>query len=477
MDNIRWFNSLRWKIFFSFFLVSIVPLMIFTFSINDYIESYFVSNKEAEIKRKSVETTNNIAKNNFLYEKPNSERLEYLNVDLSDKSKEESFRILVINDKGIVISDTNSMLNGTVFLSSEVVYALEDKKAYSNVHKENQTMYTASPVLDINNGNSIGVVLVVSSISDVFVLVESISKTLMLLTSVIAVVIVVVAFSLSHIIIGPLNDILKVVNKMSEGHINQRVEIRGKDEFAQLGLAFNNMNDELEQTEKTRAEFVSNVSHELKTPLSSIKVLTESILFQDDVPIEMYREFLQDINSEIDRMTHIINDLLNLVKLDQRETGLNIEKTDLSKLGEDITKRLYPLAQQKGVNLIYEDIKPISIDGDEMKLSLAISNLVENGIKYTPEGGQVRLIIDADHQNAFITVEDTGLGISEEEQGKVFARFYRVDKTRDRDTGGTGLGLAITHSTVLLHNGSIRLTSREGEGSTFFVRIPIKHME
>ena len=140
MDNIRWFNSLRWKIFFSFFLVSIVPLMIFTFSINDYIESYFVSNKEAEIKRKSVETTNNIAKNNFLYEKPNSERLEYLNVDLSDKSKEESFRILVINDKGIVISDTNSMLNGTVFLSSEVVYALEDKKPYSNVHKEKQTM-------------------------------------------------------------------------------------------------------------------------------------------------------------------------------------------------------------------------------------------------------------------------------------------------------------------------------------------------
>jgi signal transduction histidine kinase len=119
----------------------------------------------------------------------------------------------------------------------------------------------------------------------------------------------------------------------------------------------------------------------------------------------------------------------------------------------------------------------MTIEADEMKLSLAISNLVENGIKYTPDDGMVKVTIDGDHQNAFITVQDTGMGISEEEQAKVFKRFYRVDKTRDRETGGTGLGLAITHSTVMLHNGSIKIISSEGKGATFVVRLPIKHTE
>ena len=144
---------------------------------------------------------------------------------------------------------------------------------------------------------------------------------------------------------------------------------------------------------------------------------------------------------------------------------------------EDILKRLYPLAEKKDIKLLYESNKDMIIEGDEVKLTLAISNLIENGIKYTPNGGTVKVIIDGDHQNCFITVSDTGIGISEEEQSKVFKRFYRVDKTRDRETGGTGLGLAITHSSVILHNGSIKINSKENEGATFIVRLPIKYSE
>ena len=208
--------------------------------------------------------------------------------------------------------------------------------------------------------------------------------------------------------------------------------------------------------------------------MSSIKVLSESILLQEDVPKEMYVEFLHDINSEIDRMSAIINDLLTLVKLDQKEIPLNFAETDLNKVMEDIIKRMTPLAAAKQIQIHYCKEKDVLAEADEMKLTLAISNLVDNAVKYTPEGGSVTVVLDADHQNAFITVSDTGIGIPEDEINRIFERFYRVDKTRDRETGGTGLGLSITYATVMMHNGSIKVNSKEEEGTSIQMRIPLR---
>ena len=181
----------------------------------------------------------------------------------------------------------------------------------------------------------------------------------------------------------------------------------------------------------------------------------------------------RSINSEVDRMTAIINDLLTLVRLDQKEIPVNFVNESLNKIVGDIIKRLQPIAGSKNIKLVFDEIKDVYAAVDNTKLTLAISNLVENGIKYTDEGGEVKVVLDSDHQNAFITVSDTGIGMAEEELSKIFQRFYRIDKTRDRETGGTGLGLAITHSTVLMHDGSIKVSSRENEGTTFVVRIPL----
>ena len=237
------------------------------------------------------------------------------------------------------------------------------------------------------------------------------------------------------------------------------------------------MTKRLEEVDQSRQEFVSNVSHELKTPLSSIKVLSESLILQENVPEEMYKEFLQDISSEIDRMTDIVNDLLALVKNDPNESKLKVTAIDANKMLRDIVKRLSPLAKDKDIELSFQASKDVILKGDEVKLSLAVSNLVDNGIKYTPEGGHVKVLLDADNKDCFITVQDSGIGISEEEQSKVFDRFYRVDKTRDRETGGTGLGLAITHSVIMLHNGSVKIISGENEGATFIVRLPLERKE
>ncbi|MEG0326601.1 MAG: ATP-binding protein, partial [Cellulosilyticaceae bacterium] len=213
-----------------------------------------------------------------------------------------------------------------------------------------------------------------------------------------------------------------------------------------------------------------------KTPLSSIKVLTESLIFQDNAPVEMYKEFFMDINSEIDRLNNIITDLLTLVRLDQKEIPINIINTNLNEMTQAILKRLIPLAKKKDIKLIYESHKDIFVEIDEMKLTLAISNLIENAIKYTPEGGEVRVILQSDLQDVFITVQDTGIGIAKEEQSRIFERFYRTDKTRNRETGGTGLGLSITYRTVIMHNGSIQVESEEGKGSIFTVQIPLRYV-
>ena len=218
-----------------------------------------------------------------------------------------------------------------------------------------------------------------------------------------------------------------------------------------------------------------NVSHELKTPITSVKVLADSLIAQDDVPVELYKEFMTDIGEEIDRENKIINDLLSLVKLDKKAGGiLQIEDKNINELLEQLIKRLKPIADKKKVERVLESFKPVVAQVDETKLSLALSNLVENAIKYNKaRRAGSRVSLNVDHKCFYVKVEDSGIGIPEESQEHIFERFYRVDRSHSREIGGTGLGLAITRSAVLMHRGAIKVYSKLGEGTTFTVRIPL----
>jgi signal transduction histidine kinase len=230
--------------------------------------------------------------------------------------------------------------------------------------------------------------------------------------------------------------------------------------------------------DESRQEFVSNVSHELKTPLTSMKVLADSINSMPDAPVEMYREFMGDITNEIDRETKIINDLLSLVKMDKSAADMNITTVNINELLEQILRRLQPIADKAQVELVLESFRPITADVDEVKLTLAITNLVENAIKYNRDDGTgwVHVSLNADHQYFYLKVEDSGMGIPEESLDLIYERFYRVDKSHSREIGGTGLGLAITRSSILMHRGAIKAYSVVGEGTTFDVRIPLKYI-
>ena len=445
--------------------------MIFSFATTGIVGQYFENQYEKDLLYQANKIAGAIQKGHYLEDKKKT--IEFIN-ELDEKSSEENYRIIVVDDMGVVVRDTNKTEMGKTYIVPEILQAL-DGKDEANLRSDEGTIY-ASAYIENEKGQKIGAVLLVSSFGEVEALLDDIGHTFYLMTLGVILVFLVVISVLSQVFIVPLKNMSDSIQKISEGQFYNRIDVRGKNELSNLGNAVNNMSMQLEQVESSRQEFVSNVSHELKTPLSSIKVLSESILLQEDMPTEVYREFLQDITSEVDRMTNIINDLLSLVKLDRREAGLNIEEVNLNKLLRDVMKRLYPIAEKKNIELLYEANREALIEADEMKLSLAFNNLVENGIKYTPEGGSVKVIIDGDHQNAFVTVMDTGIGISEEEQSRIFDRFYRVDKTRDRETGGTGLGLSITHATIMLHNGSVKISSSENNGTTFVVRLPIKHI-
>ena len=240
-----------------------------------------------------------------------------------------------------------------------------------------------------------------------------------------------------------------------------------------LSEAFNKMLGRLKQLDDSREEFVSNVSHELKTPLTSMKVLADSLLAQKEVPVELYQEFMGDIAKEIDRENDIITDLLSLVKMDKKGTTLNIASVNINEMLELILKRLKPIAEKKNVEMVLESFRPVVAEADEMKLSLAVSNLVENALKYNHENGWVHVSLNADHKYFYVKVADSGIGIPKEGQEHILERFYRVDKSHSREMGGTGLGLSIVRNAVIMHRGSVKVYSSEGEGTTFTVRIPL----
>ena len=216
------------------------------------------------------------------------------------------------------------------------------------------------------------------------------------------------------------------------------------------------------------------MSHELKTPLTSMKVLADSLVGQQGVPEELYQEFMRDITAEIDRENRIITDLLTLVKMDKKSADLQISHMDINQLLEDILKRLRPIADKRNIDLILDCFRPVDADVDEVKFTLAVSNLVENGIKYNVDDGWVRVSLDADHKFFYVTVADSGMGIPEDSIDRIFERFYRVDKSHSKEIGGTGLGLSIVKHGAAIHNAVVHIESALGKGTKIEIAFPFE---
>jgi Signal transduction histidine kinase len=393
-----------------------------------------------------------------------------LDTDINESAYFSEGRIMVISRNYQIIKDTYVLKQSDYIVSGDIMSVM---KGEVDSIKRIRGNY-AEVILPIRRDNeTLGVIVSTASMSGIQRDAAAISGQGIILIGIVLLISIAIVIFIVRIAIRRLDAINRQIYHTSKGNLQDKIEEKGFKETKALARNYNAVLEKLATVDSARQEFVSNVSHELKTPVTSMKVLAESLLQNENATAEDYREFMTDIVDEVDRETQIINDLLTLVRTDRQSSAMNFEETGINELLDGIIKTVTPLAKQRGIELSYESYRDVRAEVDGVKLSLAISNLVENAVKYNVDNGWIRVSLNADQRFFYIKVADSGVGIPDDSKDKVFERFYRVDKARSRDTGGTGLGLSITRNIINAHQGIVRLYSESGKGTTFSVRIPL----
>lgn len=469
---LKYLKSLRARIFIIVILVGLIPIFLMKYVILENYENQSIIQKSSLIQSQCQQIIDQVASSGYVQDVSSNPQVDKQLVQLANIY---SGRVIIVNSNFRIVRDTYEIDEDKVIISEEVLQCFLGTDS-TNYNKENEFLELTLPIKNPKTKDTDGIMIVSLSTQDVKDGKDALSNTVLILQWVLTIMILAAAFYLARMLTKPFGKITRSLEEVRGGVTEQEISIPDYTETKLLSEAYNRMLNRMKIQEDSRQEFVSNVSHELKTPITSMKVLADSLLAQDDVPVELYKEFMGDIAEEIDRENKIITDLLSLVKMDKKSADINIQETNINQLIELILKRLRPIAAKKNVELVLESFKLILAEVDETKLTLALSNLIENGIKYNQENGWVHVSLNIDSKYFYVKVEDSGMGIPEEDQEHIFERFYRVDKSHSREIGGTGLGLAITRSAVLMHHGAIKVYSKEGEGTTFTVRIPLKYV-
>ncbi len=481
--NIKILRSLKSRIFLILLIVGLVPCVSMRYAILQNYEQRAVSVKISDVSTQLRILANHLITYHYLQDTSS----EVINAELDQLSGLYDGRVLVINNDLKIVKDTYGISENKTIISEEVVRCTKgestSKYDRNNGYVEMTVPITETVTIGGNEKDPAkrkeivrGVMLVSASTDSISMTLEILSRKALIVEIIVIIATMIVAVLAAKVLIRPFEKITEALDQAQEGYTDDPISVPDCVETQHIGDAFNRVLGRMKMLDTSRQEFVSNVSHELRTPITSMKVLADSLISQQDVPIELYQEFMSDIAEEIDREDKIITDLLALVKMDRTSADLNITEVDVNSLVELIMRRLRPIAQKRDVEVVYESVRPITAAVDEVKLTLVISNLVENAIKYNKEHGWVRVKLDADHQYFTVEVADSGIGIPEDSLEHIYERFYRVDKSRSKEIGGTGLGLAITRSAILMHRGSIKVESIEGEGTTFTIRIPLKYI-
>lgn len=472
------FRSLKAYIFVLMLVIGVVPSIILRIGILEGYEERAVSLRISEVTTQYRIIADHLLNYNYLQDTSS----DVVNAELEQMSNLYDGRVLIINGNFRIIKDTYAISEGKTMISEEVIQCFKGESV-SRYDSTNGYIEMTIPIVETVEGDDQttsrirGVILASTSTDSIAATLEILSRRALILEIVMAILILGIVLFFSHILITPFNRVTKAINEVKDGYTDKEISVPDYLETEHIVEAFNQLLGRMRVINDSRQEFVANVSHELKTPMTSVKVLADSLNQQPDAPVELYREFMQDITEEIERENKIINDLLTLVKMDKTEAELEVQPVDINALLEATLKRLRPIARSRDIEMTFESNRPVTAEVDELKMSQIFTNLVENAVKYNKEHGWVKVRLDADHQFFTVEVADSGIGIKQEDYDHIFERFYRVDKSHSREIGGTGLGLSITRSAVLLHRGSIKVSSVEGEGTVFTVKIPLSYMK
>ena len=474
--------SIRTVIFVIILIVGLVPALILYVGILQNYET-----KAVEIRANTVQNQLKVLSNHLVtYNYLENTDSDVVSAELEMISNLYEGRVLIISGNYEIIKDTYSISQGKYMLSEEIIKCFRGE-SITRYDKVDGYIEMTTPIKRkvtvlgdrglVEQEVVTGVMFTSISNSNIVDTLEVLSRRAFTLLTFSMVILVAVAFVLSGLLVAPFKRLCMSIRNIKNGYFDEFIPVNTYVETREITDAFTELMGRMKVLDDSRQEFVANVSHELKTPLTSMKVLADSISGMGGAPIELYEEFFHDITVEIDRENQIITDLLALVKMDKKAAELVVEPIDVAELLELILKRLRPLARKKDVELILECMRPVTAEIDEVKMNLVFTNLIENAIKYNVEHGSVTVTLDADHKDFWVMVSDTGIGIPPEDAEHIYERFYRVDKSHSREIGGTGLGLAITRSAIMMHRGTISLESAMGEGSTFTVKIPLIHQK
>ena len=385
-------------------------------------------------------------------------------------------RLVVTDRAGAALYDSSGTAAGAYVLLPEILQALdvtgstpEGNDVFSWTYHDGITdSRAATPI--VYYGTVVGCVYMTEYDTTQGALIKSLQQNLLRTTLLLEAIVILFSIAFSNTFSRRLSRIMSYMRTIREGDYSQKVNMGGSDELTVLGEEFNDLTERLQTSERKRSQFVSDASHELKTPLASIKLLTDSIL-QNDMDMDTVKEFVGDIGNEAERLNRMTAKLLSLTKAENPQPQ-DSEIIYMAPTVRRVAKMLSANARQSGIefHLELEDDVPVLILEDD--LYQIVFNLMENGIKYNVPGGSLTVHLSHREDNGVLTVRDTGMGIPEDALSHIFERFYRVDKARSRATGGSGLGLAIVRTIVQRNRGQISVSSEAGKGTTFTVTFP-----
>ena len=475
MKRSEYLKSFRLRIFLVIVLAVLISATIMRAAAGANLRDRMVEQRIKEMTEQIRVTASRMKNYDFFHDTTS----DVINAQLSQLSTVFEGRILVIDRGFRVIADTYDISIGRYMIGEEVIRCYLGESV-TNYDPGSRYVEVAVPVTekDAETGENIvtGIILASAATDYINRTTDDIARRGWIIEIVLVVVMIGLAMGIAIMMAKPFERVSKAMGSVVSFEEDLPV-VSDYKETQEIVDAFHKLRQRLKTLDESRQEFVSNVSHELKTPIASIKVLADSLNMQEDAPLEMYKDFMQDISAEVDREDEIITDLLELVRMDKGASGMHVENIKVNELLEQITKRLGPLARKSEVDLILESRREVNADMDEVKMTRAITNIIENGIKYNKHPGWVRIVLDADHQYMSLTISDSGTGIPESELSHIFERFYRGDKSHSKEISGTGLGLSITRKTILLHRGSINVSSVLGEGTTFAVKLPLSYIK
>ena len=465
----RGYGNTQFRYAMTYVVITSVVLIILNIYCSGVCHKLFYQSKESSLVEKCLLASDEIATAEVLNTSTVAgivNQLESLKVT----------RLVVTDRSGSALYDSGGGSAGSYVLLPEILQALavskdapEGNNVFSWTYHDGVTdSRAATPI--VYYGTVVGCVYMTEYDTTQGGLIKSLQLTLLRVTLLLEIIVILFSLAFSNAFSRRLNKIMTYMRTIREGDYSQKVNMGGSDELTVLGEEFNDLTERLQTSERKRSQFVSDASHELKTPLASIKLLTDSIL-QNEMDVDTIKEFVGDIGNEADRLNRMAAKLLSLTRAENAQVQES-EIIYMAPTVRRVAKMLRANARQSDVRfqLELDEDTPVLILEDD--LYQIVFNLMENGIKYNVPGGSLTVRLSRQEDNAVLTVSDTGMGIPAEALSHIFERFYRVDKARSRQSGGSGLGLAIVRTIAQRNRGEIAVSSTVGKGTAFTVTFP-----